>query len=283
MSLSSRKVDLPLILYGNGKLGKLAKEIFDKLKIPIQDIFSKDIIPKKHNKGSLIAVCIAVSPFKPIHNLLVAQGYESKNIVSVYDIFLAYPEMGILSGWLTGETLAEEQMNIYFVTQHYHDKESRIHYRAFFCWHKRYEEPIGRIFPLIINTENRWYIPEVQAALTDKDLIYKEIPGSTLADIERRRKSNPIFKEYPLSGSFGYIQLHLEGRELENIKTNMGYFQRNRPILGVTCYHTRDGLWRIERELMDGLENYNFYFRLHSFQGQSAILYGIPVERNIKK
>ena len=42
--LAPVKVKKPLILYGKGKLGKLAVEIFEELKIPIYEIMDKDDI-----------------------------------------------------------------------------------------------------------------------------------------------------------------------------------------------------------------------------------------------
>jgi len=87
-----RKVDKPLILYGAGNLGKMAKEYFDRLKIPIaavvdmrpglcvNDPFWKQIvvlpddIPHAQRASSLLVICVATSPLSEITAPLRATG-----------------------------------------------------------------------------------------------------------------------------------------------------------------------------------------------------------------
>lgn len=77
--------------------------------------------------------------------------------------------------------------------------------------------------------------------------------------------------------TFGKI--HLEGGELDALQGSMTTLQRQRPVLAVTVYHNRDGLWRIPSLLMDGLPNYRFLMRLHVWCRTGCVLYAIPKER----
>ena len=55
--------------------------------------------------------------------------------------------------------------------------------------------------------------------------------------------------------------------------------RRERPILAVTVYHNRDGLHATADWLMRMLSGYRFWFRIHSWCGTGALVYGIPEER----
>jgi len=76
-----------------------------------------------------------------------------------------------------------------------------------------------------------------------------------------------------------YGKLHLEGGELDALRGAMGTLQTRRPVLAVTVYHNRDGLWRIPHLLMDTLPDYHFLMRLHAWCGTGALVYAIPNER----
>lgn len=76
------------------------------------------------------------------------------------------------------------------------------------------------------------------------------------------------------------LKLHLEGGELDAIKGGMQTLKRHRPIIAATTYHNRQGLWEFPKWLMGALSNYKFYFRLHSWCGTGAVVYGIPDERS---
>ena len=75
------------------------------------------------------------------------------------------------------------------------------------------------------------------------------------------------------------VKLHLEGGELAAIQGASATLVRHRPIVMATTYHCRDGLWRIQRRLMECLADYLFYFRLHAWCATGAVIYAIPAER----
>jgi len=79
--------------------------------------------------------------------------------------------------------------------------------------------------------------------------------------------------------AFSFVKLHLEGGELAALRGARRSLLKHRPLLAVTVYHNRDGLWPTAAWLMDHLSGYHFLFRLHSWCGTGAVLYGLPQER----
>jgi FkbM family methyltransferase len=76
-----------------------------------------------------------------------------------------------------------------------------------------------------------------------------------------------------------FVKLHLEGGELEALQGGLAFLRRNRPLLAVTTYHSRDGAWRIPDLLMQALPDYRFLMRLHAWCGTGCVVYAIPRER----
>lgn len=278
-----RKVDKPLALYGYGKLGKLAQEVLTRVGIPVGCIIDRDVkdIPSGWKKKFLLAVCVTSEPYQSLFDSLKASGW--RDIVSIYDIFEAYPECGITNGWVAGVLTKKDQDNIARVAGDLHDMMSGRHYLSFRIWHTERQELVSDAWPIIAT--DRWRISEVKSVLYGTELnlhTYHEIEGSCLPDIRIRKT---IWESIYFNDYFGrdyapsYLQIHAEGEELSAIKRNMAFFQNHRPIIAVTVYHTRDGLWEIEKTLIDELPRYRWYFRLHAYQGQNAIFYGVPEER----
>ncbi len=77
----------------------------------------------------------------------------------------------------------------------------------------------------------------------------------------------------------GFIKLHLEGGELAALRGALHTLTTHRPLLSLTVYHTRDGLWQTAQWLRTYLPRYRFYFRVHSWCGTGAVIYAIPEER----
>lgn len=76
-----------------------------------------------------------------------------------------------------------------------------------------------------------------------------------------------------------FIKIHIEGWECSAICGGLETIITNRPILTVTLYHNRDGLWKLPDAIMSHLDNYIYYFRVHSWLGTGAVIYAIPRER----
>lgn len=72
------------------------------------------------------------------------------------------------------------------------------------------------------------------------------------------------------------LKIHTEGSEFEILQGGYLTISRYRPVIMYTIYHTRDGLTRSIFGPMKLFPNYSWYFRLHSFQGTGAVVYGLP-------
>ncbi len=76
-----------------------------------------------------------------------------------------------------------------------------------------------------------------------------------------------------------FAKLHLEGGEMGALLGGIHWLRNHRPLLTVTLYHNRDGLWKIPEFLMENLHGYRFLLRVHAWCGTGVVLYGIPEER----
>jgi hypothetical protein len=261
------KVDRPLVLYGAGKLGQLAAEVMAELKIPVAAIVDqngffklKDILPEA-KANNLIAVCVTTEPYGKLKEMLEKDGW--KNIVSIYDIFNWYPECGITNGWKFSGDVSKISKELHQVALAWDDGCSHDHYSQFVFWRcENHEWLVFKWTPIL---------PEIKTVIAGRLFCGPE--DCTLAAI-RERKILTIF-----SRPQEVVKVHLEGEELPSLELSLERFQDYRPILKVACYHNEDGLYKIEKLLMDNLERYKFYFRLHSFQGQAAYMYAVPEEK----
>lgn len=97
--------------------------------------------------------------------------------------------------------------------------------------------------------------------------------------------ANVMISEYAFD-DFGFeptfVKIHAEGRESEILTSGIRTLQQYRPIIAATIYHNRADLFEVLNIFDDILENYRLYFRCHSYLGTSAVLYGIPEERENK-
>lgn len=359
LSSISRKIDKPLILYGAGNLGKMAKTYFDKLNIQFlfvvdktpetysQDPFWKNTkiiksldVPCQLRNSSMIVICVVTSSFSEIENSLKKQGWN--DIIPFYDITLAYQDKHPLNnGWCTGLLDNRDIESMNYVMSHLDDNISRAHYLQFIAWHACREEWIFKHAP--ISNNNRYFIPEIvsiltnnetfvdigshhgevitkfinivknkfnciyafepdkenvdtfhknmidntyliQTALGEKDekkKFYSELGySSQLSDLSDNVIDVTKLDNYKLSPTL--IKIHTEGNEGDIIKGGLETITKNRPIIVTTCYHNRNGLWKIFALLISSLTNYIYYFRLHSWCGTGAVIYAIPKERVIK-
>ncbi|BCZ48616.1 hypothetical protein psyc5s11_46830 [Clostridium gelidum] len=85
-----------------------------------------------------------------------------------------------------------------------------------------------------------------------------------------------IFQNY---NNISYLKIHVEGYELKVLKGALKVINNSRPIIGVTIYHNEEGLWKVPKFLMENLQGYVFYNRLHCYCGIASVLYAIPKER----
>jgi FkbM family methyltransferase len=76
------------------------------------------------------------------------------------------------------------------------------------------------------------------------------------------------------------LKIHTEGTEFDILQGGSRTILNFRPIIMFTTYHNRDGLSKSVVGPMRLFPDYSWYFRLHSFQGTGAVVYGVPYERS---
>jgi FkbM family methyltransferase len=99
--------------------------------------------------------------------------------------------------------------------------------------------------------------------------------ASQLSELGKTKVNVTTIDDMNLSPTF--IKLHLEGGELAALKGSKRTMTTYRPIIAITSYHNDEGIWKLPKWLMDNLNNYQFYMRLHSWCGTGAVVYGIPI------
>jgi FkbM family methyltransferase len=182
-----RTVDKPLVLYGAGNLGVMAREYFDRLSIPFLYVVDKDPIryagsrswnnvqvmrpddvPKEDRGRCLLAVCIATQPYRSISAPLHSQGW--RDVVPFYDIAEAYKDRHPLSnGWFAGLLDDEDMEGVHYALANWADDISRAHHLQFIAWHKLREEWMFTSAP--VTTGDRFFIPQVQATFSDHEVF----------------------------------------------------------------------------------------------------------------
>lgn len=148
-------------------------------------------------------------------------------------------------------------------------------------------EPDEKNFPLLQRTIER-LSPEIKqkvtltrGALSSKSGKHSFAQGFGFASRLRDKQQNEvdILRLDDLVFPFSFIKMHIEGHELEALNGGVNQIKKYRPILTITVYHNRDGLWKIPLFLQENFSDYAFYFRMHSWCGTGAVIYGIPKER----
>lgn len=182
---SPRAVDRPVALYGAGNLGRMAREYFDRLRIPLvfvidakdqkvmSDPFWEGIpvmhpgaIDPKTRKNVLLAICVVTSPYAELARSLSFEGWT--DVVPFYDIAEAYRDRHPLSnGWFAAPFSSIDTNNIETVLEAWTDDISRAHHLQFIAWRRLREEWSFAGAP--VTTGNRFFIPEVLAVLTDHE------------------------------------------------------------------------------------------------------------------
>jgi FkbM family methyltransferase len=184
---AARKVDKPLILYGAGDLGKMAKEYFERLRIPFLyvvdanperyvgsatwrgiSVLKPADVPQKDRERSLLAICIATVSHTEVTDPLRKQGWM--DIVPFYDIAEAYVDQCPLSnGWFTGPLDDADREGIVYALDHWADDVSRAYHLQFIAWHSLRMEMIFDRAP--VTTKDRFFVPEIVSLLHDKEFF----------------------------------------------------------------------------------------------------------------
>lgn len=182
-----RQVNKPLILYGAGDLGKMAKEYFKRLRIPFLyvvdanakqysgstawsgiSVLRPEDIPQKDRERCVLVICIATVSYTQVMGSLIKQGW--KDIVPFYDITEAYVQQDPLSnGWFSGPFDDDDREGTKYALDHWADDISRAHYLQFIAWHKLRREIVFDGAPVTI--KDRFFIPEIISLLDEKEFF----------------------------------------------------------------------------------------------------------------
>ncbi len=227
--LRPRQINKPVIIYGAGNLGRMAKDFFAYLNIPILYIVdttaqkrltetywrnTKIIYPhqvsRKDKVNSLLVICIVTTPLIPLRKKLLIDGWQ--DVAFFYDIAEAYAAKHPLSnGWFLGELNENQQKKIEKVFFTLADDLSRAHYLQMLAWRKlRLELNFGN---KEIRSKNRFFIPEVTAIL-DHDEIFVDGGAHTGVVIEKfltvtGHKYRKIYAIEPDPKNFKKLEEHL--------------------------------------------------------------------------
>ena len=184
---TSRKVNKPLILYGAGNLGKMAKEYLNKIGIPFKYVIDRnpefyigsktwkgisilrpEDVPQKHRRNYLLVICVATASYTSIIGPLIKQGWH--DIVPFYDITEAYLDKYPLSnGWFAGILNNEDIAGIEYLLNHWADNISRAHHLQFIAWHRLRKELLFEGAPVTI--DDRFFISQIYSSLSEKEVF----------------------------------------------------------------------------------------------------------------
>jgi FkbM family methyltransferase len=184
-SVGPRRVDKPLVLYGAGNLGHMAREYLDRLEIPIAavvdsrpdahradtfwggvPVFGPAEVPAGLRRDALLAVCVATAPMGELDESLRGQGW--RDVVPFYDIAEAYRDRHPLgNGWFTGEIGPAEVAAVEQVLARWDDDVSRAHHLQFIAWHALREDWLFDGAP--VTTGDRYFIPDVLGLVHERE------------------------------------------------------------------------------------------------------------------
>jgi FkbM family methyltransferase len=78
-----------------------------------------------------------------------------------------------------------------------------------------------------------------------------------------------------------FLKIHTEGSELEVLRGSVETIARYRPLIAYSVYHRRAGFLGDILEPMTCFEGYDWFLRLHGFQGTGAFVYGVPTRETL--
>jgi FkbM family methyltransferase len=180
-----RPADKPLVLYGCGDLGRMAKTYLDR--IGIRPILALDATPERYQDNgvwkkipvkhadavseeiksqAMVAVSIVNYPYLPLHQYLQSCGWN--DCIPFYDIAESYRSRHPLSnGWFAGSLSASDVDGISSVLNNWSDDVSRAHHLQFLAWRRLREEWSFEGAPVI--SSDRYFIQEICCALKPND------------------------------------------------------------------------------------------------------------------
>ncbi len=231
-----KKIDKPVILYGAGNLGKMAKFFLDYLGIPFFCVLDKNVskykndkfwqgvkivhpddLGKKEKTNCLLIVCIVTSPLVVLHNELLINGWQ--NVAFFYDVAQAYSdEYPLNNGWRLDKLSEREGKSIKRFFSLLADDKSQAYFLQFLAWRKLRVELL--FHDLEIDNNNRFFIPEIIKVL-NKNEVFVDCGAYQGLVIEKfleivNNKYKAIYAIEPDRGSFKILRAQL--KNVPNVK-----------------------------------------------------------------
>jgi len=183
----TREINKPIIIYGAGSLGKMAKDFFSYLNIPFLyvvdqkasqykgdecweniEIISPDDVSEKDKKNSLLVICVVTTPLIALRDELKNNGW--KDIAFFYDISENYRHQHPLNnGWFLGKLNGNDKKSIKTVFSFLADDISQAFYVQFLAWRKLRIELLFN--NLEINNDNRFFISEITDKIRENEIF----------------------------------------------------------------------------------------------------------------
>jgi FkbM family methyltransferase len=180
-------MDRPVALYGAGSLGRLARDFLTGVGRDFAMAIDRnadelardpywsgvalrhpDAVPQITQHLFRLAVSIVTSPYVPIEQSLIEQGFD--DVVPFYDLAESFrAEHPLSNGWFAAPLTSDDQLNTVDVLARWHDDESRAHHLQFLAWRRLREEWTFERAPVV--PDNRFFIPEVTSALHDNEFF----------------------------------------------------------------------------------------------------------------
>lgn len=178
--------DMPLALYGAGNLGRMARDflqavwldvdfVVDRNAAALKDnpdwqgvtLYHPDEVPEALKRSHLLLVSVVLAPFVPIEATLLDAGFQQ--VVPFYDFAENFRHIHPLSnGWYAGPFDALDREMTATALEGWSDNASRAHHLAFLAWRRLRQEWTFEAAP--VNTQNRFFIPEITGALHDQEV-----------------------------------------------------------------------------------------------------------------
>lgn len=182
-----RRPNKPLALYGAGNFGLMALDFLNEVGVrpvlvvdanaerirqspPWQgiDVHAPDEVPDSIKSETLLALSVVTSPVAPILADLARQGW--KDCVPFYDVAESFrPAHPLSNGWFAEAPESHDLAKIARCLDHWADDLSRAHHLTFLAWRLARQE--WRFEGVAVDNSNRFFIPEVLAALRPDDLF----------------------------------------------------------------------------------------------------------------
>lgn len=182
-----REPSRPITLYGGGDMGRMAHAYFAALGYKVDLVVDRsaeslradpfwagtvimhpDEVPAATRRATLLMVCVATAPFKPLEAELAADGWE--DIVPFYDVAESQRARHPLSnGWFAPQLDAADLDQVRRVLDEWADDLSRAHHLQFLAWRRLRQEWTFAGAP--VTGDDRFFIPEVTRRATQMDLF----------------------------------------------------------------------------------------------------------------